>query len=351
MTTRRDPWVNMLRTTVATFSAGLGGADSITVLPFTAALGLPDAFARRVARNTHLILIEEANLARVADPASGAGGFEALTDALCEKAWGLFQAIERDGGIVESLKRGALQREIAEVRVERDKAVATRRDPITGTSEFPNLAEGDVAVLMPSPLWNETKSAPRGAIPASRNPPPHRRPFPNWSPRPRAASHSRNWPARRRAPSPLAIEPLPSIRTARTLRAPARSRPTRLWRGPESDPRIFLATLGSPAAYHRPRGLRQEFLRGGRHRGRDAGGNLERGRAHDGVSRKRRRVICLCSSDALYAEGWASTALAALRPLTAGPIYVAGRPADCGRPRSRPAPPGSSMRAATRSRC
>ena len=98
MTTRRDPWVNMLRTTVATFSAGLGGADSITVLPFTAALGLPDAFARRVARNTHLILIEEANLARVADPASGSGGFEALTDASGEKAWGLFQAIERDGG-------------------------------------------------------------------------------------------------------------------------------------------------------------------------------------------------------------------------------------------------------------
>ena len=99
MTTRRDPWVNMLRTTVAAFSAGIGGADAITVLPFTAALGLPDAFARRVARNTQLILLDESNLSRVADPAAGAGGFEALTDALCEKAWGLFQEIEREGGI------------------------------------------------------------------------------------------------------------------------------------------------------------------------------------------------------------------------------------------------------------
>ena len=160
MTTRRDPWVNMLRSTVATFSAGLGGADSITILPFTAALGLPDAFARRVARNTHLILIEEANLARVADPASGSGGFEALTDALSEKAWGLFQAIERDGGLVERLKRGAFQRDIAEVRAQRDKGIATRRDPITGTSEYPNVAEGDVAVLMPSPIWPAESAAP-----------------------------------------------------------------------------------------------------------------------------------------------------------------------------------------------
>ena len=106
MTTRRDPWVNMLRTTVAAFSAGIGGADAITVLPFTAALGLPDAFARRIARNTQLILLDESNLARVADPAAGAGGFEALTDALCEKAWALFQEIEREGGILESLTGG-----------------------------------------------------------------------------------------------------------------------------------------------------------------------------------------------------------------------------------------------------
>ncbi len=95
MTTKRDPWVNLLRATVAVFSAGLGGADAITVLPFTAALGLPDAHARRMARNTQLILLEESNLARVVEAAAGAGGLATLTDALCEKAWGVFQQVER----------------------------------------------------------------------------------------------------------------------------------------------------------------------------------------------------------------------------------------------------------------
>src|SRR5262249_32837404 len=81
--TQRDPWVNMLRATMAVFAAGLGGADSITVLPFTAALGLPDRFARRMARNTQLILLEESNLAKVSDPAAGSGVIEDLTAKLC----------------------------------------------------------------------------------------------------------------------------------------------------------------------------------------------------------------------------------------------------------------------------
>ncbi len=87
MMTQRDPYVNMLRVTIAAFAAGLGGANAITVLPFTAALGLPDAFARRVARNTQLVLLEESNLAKVADPAAGSGGIEDLTDQLCRAAW------------------------------------------------------------------------------------------------------------------------------------------------------------------------------------------------------------------------------------------------------------------------
>jgi methylmalonyl-CoA mutase len=126
MTTRRDPWVNLLRTTVAAFSAGVGGADAITVLPFTAALGLPDAFARRLARNTQHILLEESNLWRVLDPAAGSGTFEGLTDALAEKAWRAFQEIETEGGIVDSLRAGAVQARIAETRAARERAVATK---------------------------------------------------------------------------------------------------------------------------------------------------------------------------------------------------------------------------------
>jgi methylmalonyl-CoA mutase len=91
MMTRRDPYVNMLRITIAVAAAGLGGADSITVLPHTAPLGLPDAFARRIARNTQLILLEESNLAKVADPVAGSGALEDITGKLTGAAWSLFQ--------------------------------------------------------------------------------------------------------------------------------------------------------------------------------------------------------------------------------------------------------------------
>ncbi|MDB5592246.1 methylmalonyl-CoA mutase subunit beta, partial [Enterovirga sp.] len=151
MTTRRDPWVNLLRGTMACFSAGIGGADIVTVLPFTAALGLPDGFARRLARNTQLVLLEESNLWRVADPVAGSGAFESLTDELAREAWARFGEIEREGGIVASLSAGQVQGRIAEARRRRDRAVATRREPITGTSEFPELREAPVAVLMPPP--------------------------------------------------------------------------------------------------------------------------------------------------------------------------------------------------------
>ena len=95
---------------LAAFSAGLGGADSVSVLPHTLAVGLPDSLARRLARNAQLILLRESNLGFVADPAAGAGAFEALTKALCEKAWGIFQEIEGQGGLPSALASGAFQR-------------------------------------------------------------------------------------------------------------------------------------------------------------------------------------------------------------------------------------------------
>ena len=109
MMTKRDPHGNIVRGTIAALGAAVGGADAVTVLPFSAALGLPDAFARRIARNTQTILIEEANIHRVADPAAGSGAIEALTDALCEVAWSLFQEIEREGGAARALETGSIQ--------------------------------------------------------------------------------------------------------------------------------------------------------------------------------------------------------------------------------------------------
>src|SRR5260221_13669195 len=141
MLTQRDPYVNMLRATMATFSAGLAGANAITVLPHTLALGLPDAFARRVARNTQLVLMEESNLAKVADPAAGSGAIEDLTSKLCAAAWSKFQAIDAAGGAWAALESGLIQREVAAVRAERQKAAARRKDAMTGASDYPNLHE------------------------------------------------------------------------------------------------------------------------------------------------------------------------------------------------------------------
>ncbi|MCY1708527.1 methylmalonyl-CoA mutase family protein [Pannonibacter sp. SL95] len=147
MMSRVDPYVNMLRASVAAFAAGVGGADSVTVLPFTQALGLPDAFARRVARNTQTILIEESNLHRVADPGAGSGAIEARTEELAAAAWSLFQTVEAEGGLIAALKSGLPQRAISEARAARDKRIATRRMPITGVSTFPNITEAPVRVL------------------------------------------------------------------------------------------------------------------------------------------------------------------------------------------------------------
>ncbi len=152
MLTQRDAYVNMLRATMATFSAGLGGADSINVLPHTLALGLPDAFARRVARNTQLVLLEESNLAKVSDPAAGSGGIETLTQQLCEAAWSLFQEIEKAGGAFAALEQGLIQRKVAATRAVREANIARRKEVLTGATEFPNLHEAQVAVLDAKPV-------------------------------------------------------------------------------------------------------------------------------------------------------------------------------------------------------
>jgi methylmalonyl-CoA mutase len=160
--TRRDPHVNMLRTAMAVLAAGLGGADAITALPFTTALGLPDEFARRVARNTQLILLEESNLAKVGDPAAGAGAIEDLTAKLCGAAWSLFQEIERAGGAAAALEQGLVQKNVAAARDARMQALKDGKEALTGTTIFPNPDEMPVAVLDVAPVHPESRQ--RAAI-------------------------------------------------------------------------------------------------------------------------------------------------------------------------------------------
>ncbi len=144
MMTQRDPWVNMLRSTLAAFGAGVGGADTVLVLPFDVAIpgGFPSmatSFARRMARNVQLLLLEESHVGRVLDPGGGSWFIEELTEQLAQAAWKHFQAIEGHGGFVEA--RDYIAREIAEIAAKRTDDIAHRRTAVTGVSEFPNLDE------------------------------------------------------------------------------------------------------------------------------------------------------------------------------------------------------------------
>jgi methylmalonyl-CoA mutase len=145
MLTARDAWTNMVRLTVAGFGAAAGGADSVILGQFTDALGLPTPFARRQSRNTQLVLMEEAHLGRVADPAAGSGYVEALTDAIAREAWARFQAIEAEGGIVAALQSGKIARDVA-------AAVAARAaGKIIGVTAFPPEKDAAVEVEIAAP--------------------------------------------------------------------------------------------------------------------------------------------------------------------------------------------------------
>lgn len=148
-----DPWVNMLRGTVAAFAAGAGGAEAVTVIPFDEPLGLPDALGRRIARNTSSLLISESHVARVADPAGGSYAVEKLTDDLAIAAWEELQRIEAAGGLAAD---DGLAGRIAEVAAARDELVALRRRPLTGLSEFPNLGE-TLPERASSPIGDEVR--------------------------------------------------------------------------------------------------------------------------------------------------------------------------------------------------
>ncbi|CDO88346.1 methylmalonyl-CoA mutase [Mycobacterium triplex] len=144
MMTQRDPWVNMLRCTLAAFGAGVGGVDTVLVYPFDIAIpggfpGTARSFARRIARNTQLLLLEESHVGRVLDPAGGSWFVEDLTKRIAEGAWEHFQAVEGRGGFVEA--REHIAEAIADVAARRADDIAHRRTAITGVNEFPNLSE------------------------------------------------------------------------------------------------------------------------------------------------------------------------------------------------------------------
>lgn len=155
MMAKRDPWTNILRTTIACAAGALGGADAICVLPFTFAIGKPDAFSRRVARNIQIVCQEESSLGRVVDPGGGSWYIENLTNDLAAKSWALFQEIEAKGGIAAALQSGFVQGEVAKAAETRAKSIATGRMVLTGVSAFPLLGDDGVT----AEPWPQDKPA------------------------------------------------------------------------------------------------------------------------------------------------------------------------------------------------
>jgi methylmalonyl-CoA mutase len=158
MVTIADPWTNILRATCAAFAAGAGGADVVTVLPFTSAYEVGDEQARRIARNTQLILQEETHLGAVADPAAGAWAMETIADDLAKAAWALVQEIERAGGLAAALGSGLVQGWVSTTRSARERDVARRKTALVGVSVFANLTES-LASVVPLSTHQETGNA------------------------------------------------------------------------------------------------------------------------------------------------------------------------------------------------
>ena len=281
MMTARDPYVNVMRGAAAAFSAGLGGADSVSVLPHTLAAGLPDSLARRLARNAQLILLRESNLGFVADPAAGAGAFEALTQALCDKAWRLSQEIEGQGGLASALANGAFQRRVAASAAALARDAACLKAPITGVSAHADLAERPVEVAAGAPE-REAFAPAEGAL----------------------------------TPIRLA-EPFERLRDVSDA----------LLRSTGARPKVYLAALGPEARHRRRVQFVREWLEVG---GFEAVYDGETTTAEEAVARMRgsgASLVCLCGTDDANAEQAEAFAKAFKASGVKG-VALAGRPGE-----------------------
>jgi len=284
MMTRYDAWTNILRVTTAASAAAIGGADDLTTYPLTDALGLPTPFGRRVARNTQHVLVEECKLGHVADPAGGSWFVEKLTRDLAAKAWEIMQLIESKGGIVAALQSGLLPDLVAGARTARQKLIATRRETITGVTDFPLLGARAPEVSSPARGGGRERSEREGgvgpgALPAIR-----------WA------------------------EPFESLRDRAEARTPR--------------PAVFAATLGALAAFGpRAQFARNLFAAGGVGVLGEEDAYSSRDATIDAFRATGARVAIICGTDAAYAED-AENAAQRLKAAGAAWVILAGKPGD-----------------------
>jgi methylmalonyl-CoA mutase len=276
MLSRLDPWVNLLRLTAAGFGAAVGGADAIVLEPFTQPLGRATAFARRQARNTQLVLMEESGLARVEDPAGGCWFLEDQTDQLARGGWAALQEIERRGGLADALMDGHVAETAAQARAVRAKDIASRKAGLIGVSAFPNLGEAGVEVIHVDPK------------PFARTAPDARQPGADS-----ACARLEPW---------RAAEPFERLRRASCQAA--------------ERPKVHLATVGAEAA------ARVGFVQG-----LVAAGGMTTTSGPAAEYAGESPVVVVCGADADYAEHGAEAALA-LKAAGATRLYLAGKPGE-----------------------
>ncbi|MCA0199913.1 MAG: methylmalonyl-CoA mutase subunit beta [Proteobacteria bacterium] len=314
MMSRRDPWVNILRSTVACFSAGIAGADAVTVLPFDNALGVPSDLGRRIARNTQVVLQEESGLGKVIDPAGGAWMFETLTDELADKAWSFFQEIERQGGMMKALMAEFIAAKIAGVQAERAKNLAKRKDAVTGVSEFPNVHETPVAAAKTSTPKATAASAPTLTLPETG----HGKLTEAFVAAAETAQIS-SYLAALKGGTGASITPLPNLRLAQDfekLRDAADSYPQR--------PKVYLANMGTVADFTARATFAKNFYEAGGFETVSGAGGTDTSVLAKDFKASGARFAVICSTDAVYAEH-AVNAVEALKDAGASAVHLAGR--------------------------
>jgi len=336
--TQRDPYVNLLRNAVAMFAAGVGGANSLTSVPFDAMTGLPNDFGRRIARNTVLVLQEEAHLHRVIDPAGGSWFLDRLTAQLAEKAWEIFQQIERQGGMLAALRSEWIGQQIDAAYAPRAKDIARRKEGITGVSEFPDVGERPVAHVAPDLAALRAAASARviaartdgteAELAGVRHAPESR----DWchdlvEAAAKGATLGRlaralGWhaaPAKRISPLvPRSFaEPFEELRDASDA-----------WQAAHGQrPRVFLANLG-PVAHHTARATyAKNFFEAGGFEVIGNDGFPDAARAAAAFANSGAKLAVICSSDKLYPE-FVPHIAPLLKKAGARTVVLAGHPGD-----------------------
>ena len=331
--TRRDPNVNLLRNSVAVFSACVGGADSVASTPYDAISGRPSGLGRRVARNTLAVLQEESHLHRVIDPAGGSWYLDTITEQLAGEAWKVFQEVEKQGGMAKVLQSGWVADQIDTAFRPRAADIARRKEPIIGVSEFPNLQEEE----LPSPSPDVTALQDRATrrLESTR--------------KSGGSDQSAITDADSKATAGLqamldggtigAVSTALGFHQAQTRCEPIEPRSfaepfeelrdaTDAWQQSHGRrPRVFLANLG-PIAHHTARATySKNFFEAGGFEVITNDGFREGDEAAAEFAKSGAPIAVICSSDKLYPELVPATA-AALKSAGARTIVLAGNPGD-----------------------